>query len=539
MRSFSALLDRLSFEHGKNSKLRLLREYFAATPDPERGFGLAALTEALSFKHAKPSTVRALAHAKIDPWLFDLSVDYVGDLAETVALTWPVQNDDSPVPKISEVVEALSSADAGAILGRISSWLDVLDKNGRWALIKLISGAMRVGVSRRLAATALSELGNIPVADIEETWHHLEPPYTELFAWVEGRAPRPEHRAGATYRPVMLAHALEAEELDSLPPEEFRAEWKWDGVRVQVVGDHGRVAVYARSGDEVGNSFPDIAEAVSFDGTLDGELLIIRDGKVAPFADLQKRLNRKKVSAAMLSEFPAAVRLYDLLFDEGTDLRALPFDERRARLEEWYRRAPRPRFDLSTQIPFSTWEELDQKRCANTEVGVEGVMLKKRDSAYVAGRPKGLWYKWKRAPYTIDAVLMYAQRGSGKRSSYYSDYTFGVWRGEELVTIGKAYFGFTDEELAELDKWIRNHTTHRFGPVREVEKLLVLEVAFEGLARSTRHKSGLAMRFPRISRIRWDKPVAEADRLETLEAQVEKLERAGSNQGDGEDDVAL
>ena len=219
----------------------------------------------------------------------------------------------------------------------------------------------------------------------------------------------------------------------------------------------------------------------------------------------------------MLRESPVGVRLYDILFEEAEDLRPLPFVVRRARLEAWYAAKPRPGFDLSPLIPFKSWEELAEKQKAIAEVGVEGVMLKRADGPYVAGRPTGQWYKWKTDPKLVDAVLMYAQRGHGKRSSYYSDYTFGLWRGEELVPVGKAYFGFTDAELLELDRWVRNHTVNHFGPVREVERDVVLEVAFEGLQRSKRHRSGLAMRFPRINRIRWDKPYRQADQLATLE----------------------
>jgi DNA ligase-1 len=264
-------------------------------------------------------------------------------------------------------------------------------------------------------------------------------------------------------------------------------------------------------------AMPDLMDFCPTDAVLDGELLVIRDGVVAPFADLQKRLNRKTVSAELVRIMPVGVRLYDFLAEGDEDLRLLPFAERRHRLEAWYARQARPRFDVSAMVPFTTWDELATQRKANTTIGVEGLMLKRWDSAYVAGRPTGPWWKWKRDPHTADAVLMYAQRGHGKRSSYYSDYTFGVWNGDELVPVGKAYFGFTDEELRQLDRWVREHTTNRFGPVREVEPGLVLEVAFEGLQRSTRHKAGLAMRFPRISRIRWDKPYGEADRLETLE----------------------
>jgi len=252
---------------------------------------------------------------------------------------------------------------------------------------------------------------------------------------------------------------------------------------------------------------------------------VMRDGAVAPFADLQQRLNRKLVSPKLMAQYPAAVRLYDILFEAGEDLRGLPFDARRARLEDWFARARPARMDLSEMLPFGSVEELGDARAGAREAAIEGLMVKRADSAYVAGRVKGLWWKWKRAPLSVDAVLMYAQRGHGKRSSYYSDYTFGLWRpdgngGEELVPVGKAYSGYTDQELLWLDRWIRNNTTARFGPVREVEKALVLEVEFDAAQRSGRHRSGVALRFPRIARIRRDKPATEADRLETLERMI-------------------
>ena len=250
---------------------------------------------------------------------------------------------------------------------------------------------------------------------------------------------------------------------------------------------------------------------------MDGELLVIRDREVAPFNDLQQRLNRKTPAPKLLRDFPAAVRLYDILRDGPEDLRGLSFAERRRRLEAWYAKAPRPNLDLSPMVPFTSWDELGELRDGARQRGIEGLMLKRADSLYVSGRPKGPWFKWKRGALTLDTVLMYAQRGHGKRSSFYSDYTFGAWRGDELVPVGKAYSGFTDEELRRLDQWVRNNTVRRWGPVREVSPQIVLEVAFDSVHRSTRHKSGVAMRFPRIHRIRWDKPFREADTLETLE----------------------
>ena len=293
--------------------------------------------------------------------------------------------------------------------------------------------------------------------------------------------------------------------------------------------------LYSRTGDDISGAFPDILDAIDFEGAIDGELLVGREADggaiaVAPFADLQQRLNRKLVPAKLVRSHPAFIRAYDLLQDGADDVRPLPFGERRKRLEEFVARLASPRIDLSPLVSFATGRR-SQSFGKNPPTDdrihevAEGLMLKRWDSAYVPGRPKGPWFKWKRDPHIIDAVLMYAQRGHGKRSSFYSDYTFGVWAGPdatpELVPVGKAYFGFTDEELKELDRYVRNNTTERFGPVRAVRAEpghgLVLEVAFEGLNRSTRHRSGIAMRFPRINRLRWDKPPAEADRLETLE----------------------
>jgi DNA ligase 1 len=386
----------------------------------------------------------------------------------------------------------------------------------RLALLKLITGGLRVGVSARLAKVALAELGKLDPDAVEEVWHGLAPPYIPLFAWLEGRAPRPDPADAPVFRPLMLAHPLEPPDFTALDPAVLRAEWKWDGIRVQLVSTLGGKRLYSRGAEDISGAFPEMLEAVDFHAVLDGELLVMREGEVAPFADLQQRLNRKAVSAKLLQTHPAGIRLYDMLFDAGEDLRTLPFDARRARLEAWFARTQPTRMDLSELIGFSSLDELAELRAGARAEAIEGLMLKRGDSRYVSGRPKGLWWKWKRDPLSVDAVLMYAQRGHGKRSSFYSDYTFGVWRDDELVPIGKAYFGFTDQELAFLDRWIRNHTVARFGPVREVEKSLVLEVAFDAAQLSSRHKSGVALRFPRIARIRTDKPAAEADHLRSV-----------------------
>ena len=545
MNRFAALLDRLAYEPGRNAKLRLLTDYFRTTPDPERGYALAAMAGALSFAHAKPGVIRALIAARTDPVLFGLSYDYVGDLSETTALLWPAPSvpgpgHNAPVPTLSEVVQTLRDSHKADLPGLLARWLDGLDETGRWALLKLITGALRIGVSARLAKSAVAGLGPLAADDIEEVWHGLEPPYAALFAWAEGLGDRPEASDPAPFRPPMLAHAIEDSDFDTLDPAAMMAEWKWDGIRVQAVGgtrpDGTRAArLYSRTGEDISRAFPDLAAALGFDGAIDGELLVVRDGRVQSFNVLQQRLNRQQVSPRMLVEFPAHIRAYDLLALDGEDLRPLPFRERRQRLEAFVATHNDQRIDLSPLVPFGRWEDLAAARAdpagagAGEDAGaVEGCMVKRADSPYVPGRPKGLWYKWKRDPRVVDAVLMYAQRGHGKRSSFYSDFTFGCWRegadGDELVPVGKAYFGFTDAELTELDRFVRRHTVNRFGPVREVthepDLGLVLEIAFEGIARSTRHKSGVAMRFPRIARIRWDKPPAQADRLATLERMI-------------------
>jgi DNA ligase 1 len=612
---FAQLIDRIGYEPRRNAKIRLMADYFRHTPDPERGFALAALTGALSFRHAKPNLIRGLMAERSDPVLFGLSWDYVGDLSETVALMWrapdppaagnhvrhaeearsavskhagplgvlrdaslrdapqhdegrewqqpslghnnpPEPIDDASgepvapegpfphVPPLSEVVEGLATAGKSELPRLIATWLDALDETGRWALLKLITSELRIGVSARLAKTAVASLGDLDPDEIEHVWHGLEPPYAELFAWVEGKGLRPEGVNPAPFRPPMLAHPLDEEDFPKLDAAEFMGEWKWDGIRLQAVAGRdpqGRLVrrIYSRTGEDVSGAFPDLVEALDFEATLDGELLILREGRVQSFNVLQQRLNRKAVTPKMLVEYPAHLRCYDILAEGGEDLRHLPFSERRKRLEAFVARLDEPRIDVSPLVPFSTWDELAAARADPASAGagldadaIEGCMLKRADSPYLPGRPKGPWWKWKRDPFLVDAVMMYAQRGHGKRSSFYSDYTFGVWRdgpgGEELVPVGKAYSGFTDQELIKLDRFVRNNTVNRFGPVREVaygpDKGLVLEVAFEGLQRSSRHKSGVAMRFPRINRIRWDKPAREADRIEFLERILQKGE---------------
>ncbi|HSR78158.1 MAG TPA: cisplatin damage response ATP-dependent DNA ligase [Xanthobacteraceae bacterium] len=552
MNRFAALLDQLGYEPSRNGKLRLMTDYFRSTPDPERGYALAALTGALSFQHAKPGLIRTLISERADPMLFGLSYDFVGDLSETVALMWPAPAQKwagTEPPTLSSVVTTLATLGKAQLPAQLARWLDQLDETGRWTLLKLVTGALRIGVSARLAKTAVAALGDKDPDEIELIWPGLAPPYLDLFAWLEQRAGKPATGDPVPFRPVMLSHAIEETDLAALDPAAHCAEWKWDGIRVQAVAasrpDGTKITrLYSRTGEDISASFPDLAEALRFDGAIDGELLIMREQRVQSFNVLQQRLNRKSVTPKLLAEFPAHLHAYDLLIEGEEDLRELPLADRRARLEALVTRLGEPRIDLSPQIAFADWDALARARANPAEAdaegdaeAVEGVMIKRRDAPYLPGRPKGLWWKWKRDPFLVDAVLMYAQRGHGKRSSFYSDYTFGVWsvgeNGDELVPVGKAYFGFTDAELIEIDRFVRRNTVERFGPVREVmherEQGLVFEVAFEGLQRSTRHKSGLAMRFPRISRLRWDKPPRDADRIETLEAILRAIEGRFTN----------
>ncbi|KKW92735.1 cisplatin damage response ATP-dependent DNA ligase [Sphingobium chungbukense] len=522
MRAFSQLLDGLVYTRSRNGKLDLIAHYMRTAPDPDRGWALAALTGNLDLNAVKASTIGAMARARTDPVLFEMSRDYVGDLAETVALLWPraegqAEEVDDATLTLSAIVDRLHAVSRASAPAVLAGMMDHLDASGRFALLKLATGGLRVGISARLAKTGFAQAFDLDVDEVEECWHALAPPYTDLFRWAEGKADRPDPAGTPFFRPFMLAHPLEAESVDL---DHYAAEWKWDGIRVQIVGTGRETRLYSRAGDDITATFPDIAQAFRHHAVLDGELLVkgeFQGGEAASFNALQQRLGRKAVTARMMSDYPAFVRLYDILLDGENDLRALPWAQRRAALETTVPALDPDRFDISALIEAPDFETLAGIRAGARDASIEGVMLKRRDSPYVAGRKAALWYKWKRDPLTADCVMMYAQRGHGKRSSFYSDYTFGCWTQDgELLPVGKAYSGFSDEELKWLDRFVRTNTVNRFGPVREVEKSLVLEVAFDSIHDSKRHKSGLAMRFPRIARIRRDKPANEADTVAGL-----------------------
>ncbi|WP_221034013.1 cisplatin damage response ATP-dependent DNA ligase [Legionella jordanis] len=524
MKEFAILLDRLYFTYSHLAKLDLLQEFFRTTPDPQRGYAVAILADTLEFPTFKRSLIRELIDGRIDPYLFGLSCDYVGDLSETIALLWPEPDFKSHhLPSLSEIIHSFARLPPNSMATYLIELLNCSNAIERWTLLKLGTGSLRIGVSARFLKKALAQYGQTDLKEIEHVWHSLKPPYIELFAWLEGKQTLPNTSLTPSFHPVMLSHPLKEKDLALITPDKFFVEHKYDGIRVQVVSTPQGKALYSRTGDEISGSFPDALAEVNSQIVLDGELVIQGADAIGSFNDLQKRLNRKKPSKKLLEEQPAAIILYDILKLNGQDLRALPLRERRKHLEIWFAAANPGNMMLSELLPYEQSQSLMQLKetvLAQQHVAVEGLMLKRKDSAYVAGRPVGQWYKWKRDPHLIDAVLMYAQRGHGKRSSFYSDYTFGLWQDGMLLPIGKAYFGFTDEELYQLDKWIRHHTLQKFGSVREVEKALVFEIAFDAVNWSSRHKSGVALRFPRINRIRWDKPAHEADHLQTLKELV-------------------
>jgi DNA ligase-1 len=518
MKAFATLLNNLYFTYSHHEKSKLLNRYLLETDDPERGYAVAIIANALSFPTFRKKLIQSLIEQVIDPALFSQSLDYVGDLSETLALLWPnPTTNTAPLPKLSEIVLQIPTLNEIELSQYLAELLNRANAIERWALLKLGTGSLRIGVSARFIKKVLADLGNVDVQAVERVWYAVSPPYLSLFSWLlEGKSIEVSNEK-MYFHPVMLSHPLKDYELPIIKPEEFILEPKYDGIRVQLIVKNGKVKLFTRTGDEINHAFPDLLDAVNESITLDGELVVRTPTQINSFNDLQQRLNRKTPSTSLQKKLPAAIILYDILTLGDRLLYSLPFTERRETLENWYKRNKNGKLYLSEIIPFDRelgLVEIKQNILQNPQI--EGLMIKRKDSLYVSGRPKGLWYKWKRDPFLFDAVLLYAQRGHGKRSSLYSNYTFGLWKDEQLLPIGKAYFGFTDDELYRLDQWIRRHTLHRFGPVLEVKKELVFEVAFDSASLSSRHKSGIALRFPRIHRIRWDKPAQEADQLQTL-----------------------
>ena len=521
MEAFSQLLQQLYFTSSNNEKSRLLRHYLAHTADPDRGWAIAALAGTLKFEFFKRNAVKNLMLERVDPDLFAMSYDYVGEMSETVAHLWPDATTSIELPGLAELIDQFRQANREQVKALLVHYLSGMTAEQRWSLLKLGTRGLRVGLSARSVKRILAEYGDVPVSEIETLWHALKPPYRELFDWLEGRAEKPDIAGAVTFHPVMLSHPLPEDKATQLSVEDWQVEYKYDGIRVQLVITEQGKALYSRTGDDISESFPDVLAGIEEPGVIDGELLVINNGKIESFNALQQRLNRKKPSKKLIAERPAGIVVYDLLTDSDEDITPLPLTTRRQRLEHWLSRASADPLLISPVLSVSSNAQLQQTYAdAAADTGVEGLMLKRKDSNYQPGRPSGQWYKWKREALHLDAVVMYAQRGHGKRSSFYSDFTFGVWQDDTLLPIGKAYSGFNDEELKKLDNWVRRNAVGRFGPVREVKKELVVEIAFDAIHPSSRHKSGVALRFPRFHRIRWDKPASEADTLANARALI-------------------
>jgi DNA ligase-1 len=522
MRRFTELYLALDASTKTNAKIAALATYFASAPPADAAWATWFLTgrKLKRVVGTRDLVAAALAASGVAPWLFDASHAAVGDLAETVALLLPppTHDDDRSLSAwVEQEIAPLAGLPSPEVQSRLRAGWDRLDRDGRFVLGKLLTGAFRVGAARQLVYRALAQVYGLTVADVA---HRLIGDWTPSPAFVEWLHGTPADARTHRPYPFFLAHALQ-DAPDSLGAiTDWQAEWKWDGIRAQLVVRSDGASLWSRGEELVSATFPDVLDAartLPAATVIDGEILAWADGesRPLPFASLQQRLNRKAPSARLLHDVPAVLVGYDLLELEGRDVRAWPLRARRAALE---RLLPvEPRLKLSPRIEVASWTALDAERERARGLRAEGVMLKRLDAPYGVGRVRGPWWKWKIDPYTIDAVLMYAQPGSGRRASLLTDYTFAVRDDSgELVPFAKAYSGLSDDEIREVDRWIRSHTLERFGPVRRVEPVQVFELAFEGLQPSARHKSGVATRFPRIARWRRDKPASQADTLRTL-----------------------
>jgi DNA ligase-1 len=526
MKAFAELYASLDETTRTTEKIDELTDYFAGAGSADASWAVYFLIGRKPKQVVPSKKLRewAVEASGVPDWLFQESYDAVGDLAETIALLLPEAEQSSDLP-LSEWVETRLLPLRGAneetqkrvILGAWAS----MDRPQRFVWNKLISGSFRVGVSQQLVTRALAKVSGVDPAIIA---HRLMGDWEPNPAFFDQLRALESHDADHSRPyPFCLAHALEGPPSSLGQIKDWSAEWKWDGIRAQLIRRRGETFVWSRGEELVTDRYPELATLGAFlpEGTvLDGEILPYREGVPLPFAKLQKRIGRKTLGKAILAEVPVVLIAYDLLEFAGNDFRAEPFEARRTKLKGLVESIALPdRLILSPSVEADSWEGLATARQGSRDRQAEGLMLKRKGSAYHVGRKRGDWWKWKVNPFTIDAVLTSAQRGSGKRASLYTDYTFGVWDDSgKLVTIAKAYSGLTDEEINRVDAFIRRNMVEKFGPVRTVKPELVFELAFEGIQRSTRHKSGIAVRFPRINRWRDDKKPEDADTLETIRA---------------------
>lgn len=535
MRLFTELYVELDQTNKTNEKIEALRFYFehASAANAAWAFYFLSGRKPRQIVPSKKLREWAIEQAGIPEWLYLESRDTVGDSAETIALLLPnnATVDETPLHELveKELLPLRKSSEEIQKDAVIDAW-SRMNYSQRLVYNKLISGSFRVGVSQQLVLRALSQISELPPDVLaHRAMGEWEPTPEFLSQLIDPNVDENETPIARPY-PFHLAHQADfpIDELGSL--SDWEAEWKWDGIRSQVIKRSGEVFVWSRGEDLITERFPEIASAAALlpNGTvLDGEILPWLDDRVLPFTDLQKRIGRKNLSAKILAEVPVILQAYDLLEFEGQDLRATEFRNRRELLERFIGQAAddvSKIIKLTESVVAADWADLAKVREKSRSLGVEGFMLKRRDSPYRTGRHRGDWWKWKIDPLTIDAVLIYAQKGTGKRANLFTDYTFAVWKGSELVPFAKAYSGLTDAEIRKVDRYVRDNTIETFGPVRSVKPTLVFEIAFEALQRSTRHKSGVAVRFPRILRWREDKRVEQADSLETIFAMLDAFQ---------------
>jgi DNA ligase 1 len=529
VKAFAHLYAALDETTATNRKVAVLREYFGEAPPGDSAWAVHFLSGRRPKRLVSVAKLRlwAAAEAGIPEWLFDESYHAVGDLGETIALLLPeagAPNDRSLAYWVEERLLPLRGEDDAAQReAMVRAWRE-LDRRERFVWNKLITGAFRVGASRRLVIRALAELSGVPDGVIAHRLMGAWDPTPEFYSRLLAADTR-EADLSRPY-PFFLAYPLEQDPASLGSPDEWLVEWKWDGIRAQLIHRAGRVFLWSRGEDLLNGRFPEVeyVGALLPEGTvLDGELLPWQNDAPLPFAQLQRRIGRKTLGRKILAEVPVALVCYDLLEERGDDLRELPLVERRARLAELvHRTSSGGRLLLSPMVEADSWEAVVDAKTGARGRGAEGVMLKRLVSAYGVGRRRGDWWKWKVAPLTVDAVLIYAQPGSGRRAGLFTDYTFGVWDGDRLVPFAKAYSGLTDAEIRRVDAFVRRHTLEKFGPVRTVKPELVFELGFEGIQRSPRHKSGVAVRFPRMLRWRTDKRAEDADTLATVKALLDE-----------------
>jgi DNA ligase-1 len=526
MKAFAALYEELDTTQSTNLKVAAMARYFREAPPADAAWATYMLSGRRLKRFIGPALLKRwlIAEVSLPEWLVDESHSSVGDLAETIALltAGSAHAESSDACALADWIEErllpLRDVDEDVQRRTIVGWWRELPYRQCFLLNKLLTGELRVGVSQLLVTRALADVTGIERTELAGRLMGDWQPGARF--WQALHAEESPRTDPAVPYPFFLASAVEGDPSQLGERSAWQAEWKWDGIRGQLIRRAGQCHLWSRGEEQVTERFPEIVDAAGAlpEGVvLDGEVVAWKDGRIQPFALLQQRIGRKKLSAAILESVPVRFLAYDLLELDGKDFRAEPLRERRAQLERILRTAS-PLLQVSPLVTDETWQQLAAARAASRERNVEGLMLKALDSSYGTGRQRGAWWKWKIDPHSFDAVMIYAQPGQGRRSNRYTDYTFGVWRDQELVPVAKAYSGLSNPEVEQLDRWIRAHTVEKFGPVRSVEPTQVFELAYEGIAASGRHKSGVALRFPRILRWRTDKPAAEADTLANLQA---------------------